>query len=169
MDPNTRVGLRGLDRRETDGSRRSFAQDAEPGHPRRFDDALVNTREFDPEHPYPASREICGIVAVSGRLGVSRPGVLVEGGFEAEAKAALGNMRIALEEVGAELADLLQVVVYLTDVSDRTRLNAIYAEFLGDSRPARSCVGVASLPYGGCIEIEALAVRKVPSPALERS
>jgi reactive intermediate/imine deaminase len=112
------------------------------------------------EHPYPAAREINGTIAVSGRLGVSEPGVIVDGGFEAQAHAALEQVRIALAEVGAGLEDLLQVVVYLTDIENRAVFNGIYADFLGESRPARSCVGVASLPYGGQIEIEALAVRR---------
>jgi 2-iminobutanoate/2-iminopropanoate deaminase len=123
--------------------------------------AMLNSdvKHEDPEHPYPAASERNGVIAVSGRLGVSRPGVLVEGGFEAEAEAALDNVRAALAEVGADFSDLVQVVVYLTNMDDREALNGIYARHLGDSRPARSCVGVASLPYGGCVEIEAIAVR----------
>ncbi|MBS1895521.1 MAG: reactive intermediate/imine deaminase [Actinobacteria bacterium] len=118
----------------------------------------TQSQHSDPEHPYPPARRRGNLIAVSGRLGVSEPGVIVAGGFEAEAKAALANVQIALREVGSDIDDLIQVVVYLTDMADRARLNEIYADFLGGSRPARSCVGVASLPYGGCVEIEALAV-----------
>jgi 2-iminobutanoate/2-iminopropanoate deaminase len=113
----------------------------------------------DPEHPYPPAKEAFGVIAVSGRLGVSRPGVLVPGGFTAEAHAALENVRAALETVEAHMSDLVQVTVFLTNIDDRAEFNEIYAGFVGDARPARSCVGVATLPYGGSIEIEALAVR----------
>ncbi|MCL7429382.1 RidA family protein [Streptomyces sp. YS415] len=109
------------------------------------------------DHPYSVAYRSGDLVAVSGRLGVSEPGVLVPGGFEAECAQALSNLDAALRSAGATRADVVQVVAYLTDVADRDRLNAAYGEFFDRPRPARSCVGVAALPYGGCVEIEALA------------
>ncbi|MFJ8186572.1 RidA family protein [Streptomyces sp. NPDC096105] len=109
------------------------------------------------DHPYSVAYRNGDLVAVSGRLGVSEPGVLVPGGFEAECAQAFANLDEALRSAGATRADVVQVVAYLTDIADRDRLNAAYAEFFVQPRPARSCVGVAALPYGGCVEIEALA------------
>ncbi|MGW0916724.1 RidA family protein [Streptomyces sp. NPDC002784] len=109
------------------------------------------------DHPYPVARRSGDLVAVSGRLGVDEAGVLVPGGFEAECAQAFANLDEALRSVGATRADVVQVVAYLTDVADRDRLNVAYGNFFDRPRPARSCVGVAALPYGACVEIEALA------------
>lgn len=107
--------------------------------------------------PYSVAFRSGDLVAVSGRLGVSEPGVLVPGGFEAECAQAFANLDEALRTAGAARGDVVKAVAYLTDVADRLRLNAAYQRFFSGPRPARSCVGVAALPYGGCVEIEALA------------
>ncbi|MFI9769622.1 RidA family protein [Streptomyces sp. NPDC052415] len=109
------------------------------------------------DHPYPVARRSGDLVAVSGRLGVNEAGELAPGGFEAECVQAFSNLDAALRSVGATREDVIQVVVYLTDVTDRDRLNIAYGQFFTQPRPARSCVGVAALPYGACVEIEALA------------
>ncbi|WP_205315527.1 RidA family protein [Nonomuraea lactucae] len=115
------------------------------------------------EHPYSVAFRSGDLVAVSGRLGVSEPGVLVPGGFEAECAQAFANLEEALRSVGAAPGDVIKIVAYLTDIDTRPALNAACERFFAEPRPARSCVGVASLPYGGLIEIEALA--RVPEPS----
>ncbi|MFI5593100.1 RidA family protein [Amycolatopsis sp. NPDC051758] len=109
------------------------------------------------EHPYPAAFRSGDLVAVSGRLGVTGTGELVPGGFDAECTRAFTNLETALKSVGASRADVVKVVVYLTDIADRPGLNAVYERFFAEPRPARTCVGVASLPYGAVVEVEALA------------
>ncbi|WP_410659307.1 RidA family protein [Amycolatopsis sp. lyj-112] len=109
------------------------------------------------EHPYPAAFRSGDLVSVSGRLGVTETGELVPGGFDAECAQAFANLDAALESVGASRTDVVKVVAYLTDITDRSALNAVYEGFFAESRPARSCIGAASLPYGGVVEVEALA------------
>ncbi|MEV6641547.1 Rid family hydrolase [Amycolatopsis sp. NPDC051371] len=109
------------------------------------------------EHPYPAAFRSGDLVTVSGRLGVTGTGDLVPGGFEAECAQAFANLDDALRSVGATRTDVVKVVAYLTDISDRAGLNRVYERFFAEPRPARSCVGAASLPYGGVVEVEALA------------
>jgi reactive intermediate/imine deaminase len=109
------------------------------------------------EHPYPAAFRSGDLVTVSGRLGVTGTGALVAGGFAAECAQAFANLDVALWSVGANRTDVVKVVAYLTDIGDRDGLNRVYEEFFAEPRPARSCVGVASLPYGGVVEVEALA------------
>ncbi len=116
-----------------------------------------DTGEHVDEHPYSVAFRSGDLVAISGRLGVSEPGVLVPGGFDAECAQAFVNLDEALRSVGAARRDVVQVVVYLTDMADRSRLNAAYEDFFASPRPARTCVGAASLPYGGLVEIQALA------------
>ncbi|MBB4683855.1 RidA family protein [Amycolatopsis jiangsuensis] len=109
------------------------------------------------EHPYPAAFRSGDLVTVSGRLGVTGTGELAAGGFAAECVQAFANLDAALGSVGASRADVVKVVAYLTDISDRAGLNRVYEEFFAEPRPARSCVGAAALPYGGVVEVEAIA------------
>lgn len=109
------------------------------------------------EHPYSVAFRSGDLVAVSGRLGVDASGHLVAGGFDAECARAFANLDAALESAGASRRDVVMVVAYLTDIADRSRLNATYQGFFAEPRPARSCVGVAALPYGAVVEVEALA------------
>jgi reactive intermediate/imine deaminase len=116
-----------------------------------YDQSMTN------EHPYPAAFRSGDLVSVSGRLGVTVDGELVPGGFDAECVRAFTNLDTALRSVGANRTDVVKVVAYLTDITDRPGLNAVYERFFAEPRPARTCVGAASLPYGAVVEVEALA------------
>ena len=67
-----------------------------------------------------------------------------------------------LEAAGSGLPRLVRVTVYLTDLGEFATLNRIYGDRLGSARPARATVGVAALPKGACVEIEAVALRDQP-------
>lgn len=103
----------------------------------------------------------CGeMVFVSGQLGIDpASGALVEGGVEAQTRMALANLRAILAEAGAGVDDVAKTTVYLADLAaDFAAMNAVYAEVLGARAPARATVGVAALPLGARVEIEAVAV-----------
>ncbi len=112
-----------------------------------------------PVGPYsPAIR--CGPWLVcSGQVGI-RPGpdgpVLAEG-LEAQTRQAMANVANLLAGRGLSWQHVVKTTVYLTDISDYARFNEIYVEGLGTHRPARSLVGVAGLPLGALVEIEAWA------------
>ena len=76
-----------------------------------------------------------------------------------EAEAASEHIRAILEEAGLQKTDVIKTVVYLKNMSDFAAVNAIYADFFGDHKPARSCVEVAGLPKGGLVEIEVVAAK----------
>ena len=61
---------------------------------------------------------------------------------------------------GMKLADVVKTTVFLADMNDFAKINAIYAEAFGSNKPARSCVEVSKLPNGGLFEIEAIAVKE---------
>lgn len=84
-------------------------------------------------------------------------GKMVEGGIEEQARRALQNLQAVLEEAGASLADVVKTTVFLADMGDFKAVNGVYAGFFGDAPPARSAIGVAALPLGARIEIEAVA------------
>ena len=69
----------------------------------------------------------------------------------------LANLSAVLDAAGATWADVVKTTIFLADIGDFAAVNAIYARFLADPPPARSTVGVAALPKGARVEIEAIA------------
>ena len=96
-------------------------------------------------------------LVVSGQVGIV-DGKLVSGGLEAELRQAIANLAGLLAEQGATLADVTKTTVFLRHLgSDYPIMNEVYMELFGDHRPARSAIGVADLPLGALVELEAWA------------
>jgi len=112
--------------------------------------------------PYSAAIRVGDFVYTSGQLGLDpASGNLVEGGVEAETRQALENLKAVLEAAGAGLKDVVKTTVFLRDMGEFAKMNAIYAGFFIEKPPARSAVQVAALPKGGAVEIEAVAFAPV--------
>ena len=108
--------------------------------------------------PYNVANRFGELVFASGQLGLDPAnGELVPGGIEAETRQALLNMQNVLEAAGSSLSRVLKTTVFLRDMGDFAKMNAIYAEYFNADFPARSTIQVAALPKGGAIEIEAIA------------
>lgn len=121
----------------------------------------VVVSEHAPKAIGPYSVGICanGFVFTSGQLGFDpTTGTIVPGGVEAETRQALTNLKAILEAAGSSLSLVVKTTVFLRDINDFSRMNAVYAEFFTDNPPARSAVQVAALPRNGAVEIEAVAV-----------
>lgn len=99
-------------------------------------------------------------IIVSGQLGI-HDGTLVAGGVAAQTAKAVENLAAQLATVGATLADIAKTLCFLTDMDTFATFNDAYAAGFGDARPARSTIGVAGLPFGGSVEIEAWAYKPV--------
>ena len=97
-------------------------------------------------------------IIVSGQLGM-RDGALVEGGVQAQTAQVIENLAAQLATVGATLADIAKTLCFLTDMDTFATFNDAYVAGFGDHRPARSTIGVAALPGGADVEIEAWAHR----------
>jgi 2-iminobutanoate/2-iminopropanoate deaminase len=94
----------------------------------------------------------------SGQIAIDpASGQMVEGGIEAETERVLGNLRAVLAAAGATLADVVKTTVYLADFSEFAAMNAVYVRAFPTDPPARATVGVAALPRGAKIELEAIA------------
>ena len=110
--------------------------------------------------PYSQGIDADGLLFCSGQLGLDpATGDLVEGGVEAQAERALRNLQAVLDAAGATFADVVKTTIFLVDVGDFAAVNGVYARFMPDPPPARSTVGVAALPKGGLVEVEAVACR----------
>ncbi len=108
--------------------------------------------------PYSIATKFGDLVFTAGQLGVDpKTGEFAPGGIEAETRQALVNLRSVLEAAGASLGSVLKTTVFLRDMGDFARMNAVYGEFFSENFPARSAVQVAALPKGAAVEIEAVA------------
>lgn len=118
---------------------------------------------FTPNAPVPAghySQAIVhgGLIYVAGQLGIDpkRPGHTPDD-IELQAEQALRNVANILIAAGSDLHYVLQMTIYLSDLSDWARVNAVYAAAMGDHKPARAVVPVKELHYGFGIEIQCIA------------
>ena len=95
-------------------------------------------------------------LVVSGQLGLA-DGDLVSG-VEAQVRQAIANLEELLRSEGAELSDVVKTTVFLRHLgTDYSTMNDAYTDCFGDHRPARSAIGVAELPRGALVEVEAWA------------
>lgn len=100
-----------------------------------------------------------GFVFVAGQLPIAHDGrKLADAPFEVQAQQALDNVAAALAGAGSAVDRLVQVRVYVTDISAWLAFNTVYAEWAGAARPARAVVPVPELHYGFKVEIEAVAL-----------
>jgi len=97
-------------------------------------------------------------VIVSGQLGVV-DGKIVTGGVAAQTAQAIVNLKSQLASAGVTINDVKKTLCFLTDMDTFGTFNTAYVEGFVTSRPARSTIGVASLPFGGAVEIEAWAFK----------
>ena len=80
------------------------------------------------------------------------------GNIEEETRQVLKNLMAVVEAAGGESSNVIRTTIYLTDLNDFAKVNAIYAEtFGGSASPARACVEVSNLPKGGKIEVDCVA------------
>lgn len=95
---------------------------------------------------------------LSGQIALDpASGTLVSGGVEAETRQVLANLRGVMAAAGATLDNIVRTTIYLVDLGDFARVNEIYAESFRAPFPARATVGVAALPRGARVEIDAIA------------
>jgi len=96
---------------------------------------------------------------LSGQLGLDpETGSMVPGGVEGETHRALQNLDGILTAGGMDRWNVARTTIFLVDLADFGAVNAIYAEFFGENRPARATVQVSALPRNGRVEIDAIAV-----------
>lgn len=109
-----------------------------------------------PLGPYTPVVRAGDFVIVSGQGGML-DGAKVTGGVRAETVQTMKNVAAQLATVGASLDDVVKTTCFLTDMENFVAFNEAYAEAFGSHRPARSTVGVAALPAGFLVEVEAWA------------
>jgi|SRR4030095_13852010 2-iminobutanoate/2-iminopropanoate deaminase len=109
--------------------------------------------------PYVQAIKVGEFVYASGQIPLDpKTGNLVDGGIETQTRRALENLKAVLEAAGSSLDRVVKATVFLKNIGDFAAMNEVYAEFLGQAKPARSTVAVADLPRGALVEIDLIAL-----------
>lgn len=95
---------------------------------------------------------------LSGQLPIDQQGTpLTDQPFETQARQVLQNLDHCLTKAGTHRSNLVSVTVYIADIDQWPAFDAIYADWIGDHRPARAVAGVTELHYGSAVEVQAIA------------
>ena len=107
--------------------------------------------------PYSQAVELNGTLFVSGQIPVNPANGEMPEGIEAQTRQSLENIMAILKEDGLCANDVVKTCVLLQDIKDFGAMNAVYAEFFPEDKPARVCYQVAAIPKGALVEIDAIA------------
>jgi len=124
-------------------------------------EAVITSAAPAPVGPYNQAVKAAGVLYCSGQIALDpASGAMVgDGDVEAETRQVLANLQAVLTEAGCTPQQVVRTTVFLADLADFVKVNAIYAEVFGSGvSPARACVEVAALPKGARVEIDCIAV-----------
>ncbi|MFA6437381.1 MAG: Rid family hydrolase [Candidatus Paceibacterota bacterium] len=109
--------------------------------------------------PLSGAYEVNGLVFVSGQIHIDATGQLVGNSIEEKLGAVISNVKKLLEEASLTLDDVVRVHLYLTDLNQLPELNKAYVTYFKHPLPARTAVGVSTLPLGASLEMDVIATR----------
>jgi 2-iminobutanoate/2-iminopropanoate deaminase len=110
-----------------------------------------------PAGPYSHAVRSGGLLFCSGQVPIDpATGSLVEGSIGDQARQCLENLSTVCAQAGATLADAVRMSVYVTDISTFAQVNEVYGTYFESDPPARTTIGVAALPGGAQIEMDAI-------------
>ena len=124
-------------------------------------EAVITSAAPAPVGPYNQAVKAGGVLYCSGQIALDpASGAMVgDGDVEAETRQVLANLQAVLQEAGCTPQQVVRTTVFLADLADFAKVNALYAEVFGAGvSPARACVEVAALPKGARVEIDAIAL-----------
>ena len=108
--------------------------------------------------PYSQAIRIGDFLYTSGQISLDPETMkMITGDIEVETEKVLKNIEAILKADGLDLNNIIKTTVYLTDLSEFTRMNQVYDKFFSETKPARACVQVTALPKGAKVEIDAIA------------
>ena len=108
--------------------------------------------------PYSQAYIYNGVIYTSGQIALTPQGEFIDGDITAQSTQVLNNLKAILESAGSSLQKVIKTSVFLSDMEHFNALNAVYAEFFGSHKPARSTIAVKTLPKNALVEIECIAV-----------
>jgi 2-iminobutanoate/2-iminopropanoate deaminase len=109
--------------------------------------------------PYSQAIKVGEFVYTAGQIALDpATGELVGGGVEAQTRRVLQNLTEVLKAAGTSMDKVIKTTVFMVNLAEFNKMNAVYAEFFPKDPPARSTVQVAALPKMGVVEIEVVAM-----------
>ena len=115
-----------------------------------------------PTRPFTPAVQTGNLIFLAGQIGTSAnaQGAVVPGGIQAETKQTMENIKEVLEKSGSDLNHVVKCSVFMADMKEWDAMNAIYATYFPDHKPARSALGTTGLALGARVEIECIATAK---------
>ncbi len=112
--------------------------------------------------PYNQAIRYSNFVYTSGQVALDpESGGLVGDDVQTQTRRVFQNLQAVLESAGTSLSNVVKTTVFLVSMSDFQAMNAVYAEYFSETKPARSTIAVAELPRKALVEIECIAVVEV--------
>lgn len=111
--------------------------------------------------PYSQAVKTNGFVFTSGQIAIDpATNTVLEGDIKVQAKRVMENLKVVLEAAGTDFNHVVKSVCFLADMGDFAAFNEIYGSYFTETKPARSCVAVKTLPKNVIVEVELIAVEK---------
>ena len=107
---------------------------------------------------YSQAVKVGDTVYLSGQIPLDPATMELAAGIEAQIRRVFGNLGAVAEAAGGDLAKVVKLTVFLTDLSHFPLVNQIMAEYFQEPYPARAAIGVATLPRGAAVEMDAVMV-----------
>jgi 2-iminobutanoate/2-iminopropanoate deaminase len=107
--------------------------------------------------PYSQAIKTSDLVFVSGQLGLKPGDTQISGTIGEQTEQIFRNLKAILKAAGSNLDQIVKTTVFLVNLSDFQAMNDVYAQHVGENRPARSTVEIGALPSGALVEIDAIA------------
>ena len=111
-----------------------------------------------PIGPYSQAVKVGDTMYLSGQVPLDpATGELIDGDIDAMARRIFDNLAAVMAAAGGSLADIVKLTLYLVDLNDFAKVNAVMAEYFQEPYPSRATVAIAGLPKGAPVEVEAIA------------
>lgn len=121
---------------------------------------IFTERAPKPIGPYSQAVIAGDFLFLAGQIPIDpETGDLVSGGIKEQARRVLENVKAVLEKAGCTFKDVVNVTVFLKDLSHFNEFNEVYSEYFGDTKPARATIQVARLPKDALVELVVIAYR----------
>ncbi len=120
---------------------------------------LESSQAPKPLGHYSQGIEINNTIYLSGQIGINPNSNNISENLTDEAEQIMCNIKVVLQSANLSLDNIVKVTIYLKSMDNFQKFNEVYANYMKDNRPARSCVEVAGLPKDANIEVDVIAVR----------
>lgn len=123
-------------------------------------DVVLTKEAAQPVGPYSQAIVANGWIYTSGQIPTGPDGKIIGNDIETQTEQVIKNLKAVLGAAGAGLEDVVKATVFIKNLGDFARFNAVYAKHFGSHKPARSTAEVSRLALDSLVEIEVIAVRK---------